>query len=36
LGTEALDYAGFVKLVIDALEASGVDYMIGGAVAAWA
>lgn len=36
MGTEALDYAGFVKLVIDALEASGVDYLIGGAVAAWA
>jgi hypothetical protein len=31
-----LDYAEFVKLVIAALEAAGVDYMIGGAVASWA
>lgn len=31
-----IDYAGFIHLVIDALEAAGVEYMIGGAVAAWA
>lgn len=31
-----LDYASFVKLVIAALEATGLDYMIGGAVAVWA
>src|SRR6266498_2854937 len=31
-----LDIAGFLKLVIDALEASGVDYLIGGAIAEWA
>jgi len=30
------DYAAFVKLVIAALEAAGVDYLIGGAVAVWA
>jgi hypothetical protein len=31
-----LDYAGFVKLVIQALEAVDIKYLIGGAVAAWA
>jgi hypothetical protein len=31
-----LGYADFVKLVIDALEVIGVEYLIGGAVAAWA
>ena len=31
-----LDIAGFLKLVIDALEAAGVDYLIGGAIAEWA
>ena len=31
-----IDYAGFVRQVIDALEAAGVEYMIGGAVAVWA
>jgi hypothetical protein len=31
-----LDYASFVKLVIAALEAAGLDYLIGGAVAVWA
>jgi hypothetical protein len=34
--TRALGFADFIKLVIEALEAAGVDYMIGGAVAAWA
>ena len=34
--TSTPDFDEFVKLVIDALEASGVDYLIGGAVAAWA
>ncbi len=29
-------YAEFVRLVVDALEAAGVAYLIGGAVAAWA
>ncbi len=31
-----LDYPGFIKLVIEALESAGLDYMIGGAVAVWA
>jgi hypothetical protein len=30
------DFAAFVRLVIEALEAAGVDYLLGGAVAAWA
>jgi hypothetical protein len=36
MSTEVLDYAAFVKLVIEALDAAGVDYAIGGAVAVWA
>ncbi len=31
-----LDIAKFLKLVIDALEAAGVEYLIGGAIAEWA
>ena len=31
-----LDYAGFARLVIEALEAAGIEYLIGGALAAWA
>jgi hypothetical protein len=31
-----LDIAGFLKLVIAALNAAGVDYLIGGAIAEWA
>ncbi len=31
-----LDIAEFLKLVIDALEAAGVEYLIGGAIAEWA
>jgi hypothetical protein len=31
-----LGYAEFVRLVIDALEAAGIEYLIGGAVASWA
>jgi hypothetical protein len=34
--TKALSYEDFVHQVIAAIEAAGVDYMIGGAVAAWA
>jgi hypothetical protein len=30
------DFAAFVRLVIEALEAAGIDYLLGGAVAAWA
>lgn len=29
-------FTGFVRLVLDALTAAGVDYLIGGAVALWA
>jgi hypothetical protein len=31
-----LDLVEFLKLVLDALQASGVEYLIGGAIAAWA
>lgn len=31
-----LDLAGFLKLVIEALEEAGIDYLIGGAIAEWA
>jgi hypothetical protein len=31
-----LDITGFLKLVLEALEAAGVEYLIGGAIAAWA
>lgn len=35
--TEAsMELADFMRLVLDALEAAGVEYMIGGAVAVWA
>ena len=33
---EILSYEGFVRLVLKALEAAGIEYLIGGAVAAWA
>ena len=32
----SMKLADFMRLVLDALEAAGVDYMIGGAVAVWA
>jgi hypothetical protein len=31
-----LDITGFLKLMIEALEAAGVEYLIGGAIAEWA
>ena len=31
-----LDIAGFLKMVIEALNAAGVEYLIGGAIAEWA
>ena len=31
-----LDLASFLKLVIEGLEAAGVDDLIGGAIAEWA
>lgn len=36
MSSEQLAYADFVHLVIEALEAAGVAYLVGGAVAAWA
>jgi hypothetical protein len=36
MSEEPLEYADFVRLVIEALEAAGVMYLIGGALAAWA
>ena len=36
MSAQPLGYADFVHLVIEALEAAQVDYLIGGAVAAWA
>ncbi len=33
---QLLDITSFLKLVLDALEASKVEYLIGGAVAEWA
>jgi len=34
--SKPLDLAGFLKLVIDALQTAGVEYLIGGAIAEWA
>ncbi|MFO7943541.1 MAG: hypothetical protein R6U51_04485 [Anaerolineales bacterium] len=31
-----MEYADFVRLVLDTLEAAEIPYLIGGAVAAWA
>lgn len=36
MGEESISYEEFMRQVIAALEAAGIDYMIGGAVAAWA
>ena len=36
MNVEIMDYEEFVRLVIAAIEAAGVTYLIGGAVAAWA
>jgi hypothetical protein len=36
MNSKSLDIVEFLKLVIGALEAAGVNYMIGGAIAAWA
>lgn len=33
---QPLDITGFLKLILEALEVSGVEYMIGGAIAEWA
>jgi hypothetical protein len=36
MADQPLGYVDFVHLVIEALQAAGIDYLIGGAVAAWA
>ncbi len=36
MNDEILSYEGFIRLVLKALEAADIEYMIGGAVAAWA
>jgi len=33
---QVLDIVGFLKLILEALEAAGVEYLIGGAIAEWA
>ena len=30
---QALDIVGFLKLILEALDAAGVEYLIGGAIA---
>lgn len=34
--SKPLDIAGFLRLVIEALNAAGIEYLIGGAIAEWA
>jgi hypothetical protein len=36
MDSKPLDIVEFLKLVIDALESAGIEYLIGGAIAAWA
>ncbi len=36
MSEQPLSYASFVNLVVEALEAADITYLIGGAVAAWA
>jgi hypothetical protein len=36
MNNDPISYGAFVRLVLDALEDAGIDYLIGGAVAAWA
>ena len=36
MSNKVLDITGFLKLILEALKASKVDYMIGGAIAEWA
>jgi len=36
MSNKVLDITGFIKLILEALKASKVDYMIGGAIAEWA
>lgn len=36
MGDELLSFEGFLKRILSVLEEAGIDYLIGGAVAAWA
>lgn len=36
MSDQLLDITGFLKLMLEALEAAGVEYLIGGAIAEWA
>ena len=36
MNDHALDITSFLKLVIEALDAAGIEYLIGGAIAEWA
>jgi hypothetical protein len=36
MNNQVLDIVGFLKVVLEALDAAGVDYLIGGAIAGWA
>jgi len=36
MSKKTVDITGFIKLILETLEASKVDYMIGGAIAEWA
>jgi hypothetical protein len=36
MNSKPLDIAGFLKLMIEALDSAGIEYLIGGAIAAWA
>lgn len=36
MSRKVLDITGFMKLILESLQESKVDYMIGGAIAAWA
>jgi len=36
MNDQPLDITGFLKLILETLEVSGVEYMIGGAIAEWA
>ncbi len=36
MNEQPLDITGFLKLMLEALEAAGVEYLIGGAIAEWA
>jgi hypothetical protein len=36
MNDQPLDITGFLKLILESLEAAGVEYLIGGAIAEWA